>query len=415
MQYGCIGEKLGHSFSPELHARLRSNPYELCELAPEHLQEFFLERSFCGVNVTIPYKQAVIPLLDEIDPLAQRVGAVNTVVNAGGKLIGYNTDLYGLRCLICAIGVPLTGKTVAILGTGGTARTATAVAIELGAKRILHVSRHAQADAVTYEMFEGERSGEVQILINTTPLGMYPNGDGCAVDLRRFSALEAVVDVVYNPLRTRLVLEAAALGIPARGGLLMLAAQAVRASELFTDSRYPDGTAERLCAAIANEKEDLVLSGMPGSGKSTVGALLARRTGRPFIDLDKEITTRLGATPAELITRKGEAAFREIEASVLRKVLSEGFGRVLALGGGTILREENVARIRRNGRVYFLDRPLDELTPTADRPLSDTKAALKRLYGERIVRYRTTADVCISGFHTPEEAVNLIERDRKRA
>lgn len=393
---------------------LRSTPYELCELSPDRLETFFRERKFLGVNVTIPYKQAVIPLLDKIDPLAQRVGAVNTVVNRNGCLIGYNTDLDGLRCLLRSIGVPLTGKTVAILGTGGTARTAAMVADACGAGRILWVSRSMRTDAVTYADCEGALAGEIQFLINTTPLGMYPSSDGCAVDLRCFPALEAVADVVYNPLRTRLVLEAEALGIPARSGLLMLAAQAVRASELFTGDRYPAGTAERLCATLANEKEDLVLSGMPGSGKSTVGRLLARHTGRPFVDLDREITARLGVAPGELIRTRGEAKFREIEANVLRDVLTEGFGRVLALGGGTILREENMARIRRNGRVYFLDRPLKELTPTADRPLSDTSTALERCYWARIDRYRTTADVCISNFHTPEEAVNLIERDRKR-
>ena len=272
MQYGCIGEKLGHSFSAEIHEMLDSHPYRLCELAPDELGAFLRAADFRGINVTIPYKQAVLPYLGETDTAAERIGAVNTIVNRGGVLCGYNTDFDGLRALLLSIGVPLTGKTVAILGTGGTSRTATSVATSMGAGGILHVSRRAGEGRISYDELYRDHAARVSVLINTTPVGMYPAVDGCPVDVARLPALEAVADVVYNPLRTRLVLAARARGIPASGGLLMLAAQAVRASEYFTGSRYPEGTAERICAVLTERKENIVLSGMPGCGKARSGS-----------------------------------------------------------------------------------------------------------------------------------------------
>ena len=413
MQYGCIGEKLGHSFSAQIHEMLDSHPYRLCELAPDALRDFMRAADFRGINVTIPYKQAVIPYLDGIGPVAKRIGAVNTVVNRDGRLYGYNTDFDGLKALLLSLGVPLSGKTVAILGTGGTSLTAEAVAQALGAGEILRVSRREGNGTVTYDALYRDCAARVAVLINTTPVGMYPDTDGCPIDLDRLPALEAIADAVYNPLRTRLVLAARSRGIPASGGLLMLTAQAVRASELFLDKSYPAGTAERIFAVLAEQKENIVLSGMPGSGKSTVGALLAKRTGRPFLDLDAEISGRLSVLPAEMIRTEGEAAFRRAEREVLRDVLSGLTGSVLALGGGTVLRPDNVEDIRQNGRIYFLDRPVSELIPTADRPLSATRAELEKRYAERIDCYCSTADVRVSGFGTPEEAAEIIETDRR--
>lgn len=413
MQYGCIGEKLGHSFSAEIHEMLDSHPYRLCELAPDALGTFLQAADFKGINVTIPYKQAVIPYLDEIGTAAGQIGAVNTIVNRDGALCGYNTDFDGLRALLLSIGVPLAGRTVAILGTGGTSRTAAAVAAALGAGRILRVSRQAGDDRITYDVLYREYADQVTFLINTTPVGMYPALDSCPVMLDRLPALEGAADVVYNPLRTRLVLAAQARGIPASGGLLMLAAQAVHASEIFLGKTYPVGTAERICAVLSERKENIVLSGMPGSGKSTVGRLLAERTGRRFIDLDTEIAGRLKQSPADLIAEQGEAAFRDTEGAVLHAVLAGLSGAVLALGGGTVLRAENVEAIRQNGRLYFLDRPVSELVPTADRPLSATRADLEKRYRERIGCYLSTADVHVSGFGTPEEAAERIEQDRR--
>lgn len=413
MRYGLIGEKLGHSFSVEIHAQLNSTPYELCELSPSSLGNFLHERRFCGINVTIPYKQAVIPYLDEIDPVAREIGAVNTIVNRKGRLCGYNTDFDGLKALLCSLGVSLGGKTVAILGTGGTSLTAQAVARALGAKTILRVSRREGADTITYQALYEIYAERVQILINTTPVGMYPNTDGIPVDLSRLPQLEAVADAIYNPLRTRLILDARKRGIAAAGGLLMLTAQAVRASEIFTDCTYPFGTAERIWRRLTEQKEHIVLSGMPGSGKSTVGKLLAQQTSRAFVDLDEEIARRSGCSPADYLSEHGEPAFRNLESETLAALLPTLSHAVLALGGGTILREENVARLRQNGRICFLDRPLSDLLPTADRPLSSTREQLQQRYAERIDRYLATADLRVTDCSTPERAAECIRKDRE--
>lgn len=412
MEYGCIGEKLGHSFSAEIHAMLDSHPYELREIKREDLPAFLQEKDFRGINVTIPYKQAVIPFLDEIDPMAKEIGAVNTIVNRDGRLFGYNTDFCGLKTLLEFIGVPLAGKTVAILGTGGTSLTALAVARAMGAGEILRVSRSAGDDRISYPAFYETYAARVQILINTTPLGMYPNPDGCPADLSRFPALEAVADPIYNPLRTNLILDARERGIPAEGGLFMLCAQAVSASERFTGRSYPAETARQICADLTGRKENLILSGMPGCGKSTVGQLLAERMGRSFYDLDAEITKQVGKTPAELIRTGGEAAFRQTETEVLKQLLGKISGAVLSLGGGTILSDENVRMLRRNGKICFLDRPVSELVPTSDRPLSATQAELEKRYAERIDRYLATADLHLADFRTPEDAVAKIQENR---
>ena len=390
---------------------LDSHPYALREIRREDLPEFLQKRAFRGINVTIPYKQAVIPFLDEIDPKAKEIGAVNTIVNHDGRLVGYNTDFYGLKTLLESIGVPLAGKTVAILGTGGTSLTAQAVARAMGATEILRVSRSSGKDRISYPEFYGSYATRVQILINTTPLGMYPDPDGCPADLSRFPALEAVADPIYNPLRTELILGAQERGIPACGGLLMLCAQAVYASEFFTGRSYPAGTAAQICAVLTGRKEDLILSGMPGCGKSTVGKLLAERMNRPFFDLDAEITRQTGKTPAELIRKNGEPAFRRTETEVLRGLLGKISGAVLSLGGGTVLSDENVRMLRRNGKICFLDRPISELIPTSDRPLSATQEELEKRYAERIDRYLATADLHLTGFKTPEDAVAEIWKD----
>lgn len=412
MQYGCIGEVLKHSFSAEIHAMLNSHPYELREVSRDDLDAFLREKDFLGINVTIPYKQAVLPYLAVTDPAAAQIGAVNTVVNRGGKLFGYNTDFYGLQTLLLSLGADLTGKTVAILGTGGTSLTALAVAEAMGAGEILRVSRRVGAGTVTYDELYRDHA-DVRVLINTTPVGMYPHPEGIPADLSRLPELEAVADAVYNPLRTELVLEALKRGIPAAGGLLMLTAQAVRASEIFTGTVYPEGTAERICRILTERKETIVLEGMPGSGKTTVGRLLAKVTGRKFVDLDQEIAKTLTVPPAEIIRERGEPAFRDIETEVLRATLADLSGAVLALGGGTVLRPENVNMLHRNGRIYFLDRPVEKLLPTADRPLSATRDELEKRYRERRDIYLAAADLRIPDPETPEAAAEIIGKDRK--
>ena len=412
MHYGCIAEHLKHSFSPEIHACLGDYRYELREIEPDALGRFMTERDFRGINVTIPYKEKVIPYLYEIDDRAKAIGAVNTIVNRGGKLYGYNTDFYGMSALINRVGVSLSGKKVAVLGTGGTSRTACAVANSLGAAVVLRVSRSTKDSAIDYGMLRAQHS-DVQILINTTPCGMFPNPDGTAVNVDDFAQLEGVVDAVYNPLRPQLVLDAKRKGIPAEGGLFMLVAQAVRASEIFFDTVYPDDTAERVYNKLLPSKENLVLIGMPASGKSTVGKLLAQRLGLLFFDMDELIVQRAQKTIPAIFEEVGECGFRDLESLVLREEFAQRNGIVISTGGGAILRDENVNMLRRNGRLYFLDRPLDDLLPTDDRPLSSTKEAIAARYRERYPRYMAVADVQIPVVGTPEQVVETIGKDFK--
>ena len=391
MEYGLIGEKLPHSFSKEIHEKLAGYDYQLKELSPAQLPDFLKKRAFKGVNVTIPYKQAVIPYLDEIDDKARAIGAVNTIVNREGKLIGYNTDYDGMVALIRHAGLSLAGKTVLILGTGGTSKTAMAVAADLGAASVQRVSRTGKDGAISYE--EAQRL-PVQILINTTPSGMYPNPDGQPMDLSRFGWLEGVLDAVYNPLRTRLVLQARDNGARAQSGLYMLVAQAAVACEHFLGEKLPAGALQTVYRAIHGEKQNIVLTGMPGSGKSTVGRILAREMGREFVDTDTEII-RLAKKPiSDIFAQRGEAYFRDLESQVIAQ-LAQRTGLVIATGGGAVLRAENVRRLRQNGRIYFLDRPVEDIVPTDDRPHSRDREALEKRYAERYPRYVTAADTRI--------------------
>lgn len=394
MHYGCIAQRLGHSFSPEIHAQLGTYRYELCELTPDAVGKFLEKRDFLGINVTIPYKETVIPYLSHIDEQAERIGAVNTVVNRGGRLYGYNTDFYGMQSLIERLGLSLEGKKVAVLGTGGTSRTAVAVAEAMGASEVLRVSRTAKDGALDYETLTRVHR-DVAVIINTTPCGMFPNPDAAAVDVGDFPTLLGVVDAVYNPLRPKLVLDAKKRGIAAEGGLYMLVAQAVRASELFLDTTYPQGTVERVYKKLMRQKENVVLIGMPSSGKSTVGKLLAARMGRAFVDTDDLIVQTTGKSIPEIFSEEGESGFRKIESQVIREQVSQKNATVIATGGGAILREENLDALRRNGRLYFLDRPLSDLIPTDDRPLSSTREAVETRYRERYPRYCAAADVRI--------------------
>lgn len=408
MTYGLLGETLRHSFSPDIHRRIADYPYDLLALSPDALAPFFAARDFCGVNVTIPYKQAVIPYLDEVDPLAAEIGAVNTVVNRGGRLIGYNTDFDGLAALITRIGVPLCSKKVLVLGTGGTSRTATVVARHLGASSVYTVGRGGKGD-LSYDEAYLDHS-DADYLINTTPVGMYPRVAPSPVDLSRFPRLTGVCDVVYNPLCTTLVLDARARGIPAEGGLYMLVSQAVAASRHFGTSDGDTRICERIYKALLAEKENIVLIGMPGSGKSTLGRALAKHLCRPFYDSDDHVTERIGMPIAAFIDREGETAFREREKEAIAS-LSERTGAVIATGGGAILREENVRALRKNGRIYYLDRPLSDIRPTPDRPLSRDREALAARAKERAPLYEAAADCRIEVRGTVEDTLARLLSD----
>lgn len=409
-KYGCIGKKLTHSFSKEVHARLADYPYELMELAEEEIAPFFAKKDFAAINVTIPYKQTVLPYLDSISPVAERIGAVNTIVNRAGTLYGYNTDYFGMKALIARVGIDLAGKKVLVLGTGGTSRTARVVAADLGAAEILTVSRRKTEDYITYEEAVTVHT-DAQVIINTTPAGMYPNCDEKPIDIRFFPNLEGVIDAVYNPLRTNLVLDAQQRGIKAEGGLYMLVMQAVVAVERFLDVSIAKETADRVFASIYASKENIVLTGMPGSGKSTVGRLLDA-DGFTFVDTDAEVEKKCGCSIRELIADKGEACFRDLETAVIREVCAVS-GRIIATGGGSVLREENVRCLRQNGKLFFLNAEPSRLQATESRPLSDTEEKLKRLYAERMPIYQKTADAIVPDLETPQAEAEYITMKRK--
>lgn len=412
MEYGLIGEHLPHSFSKEIHEQLADYTYDLHELTPDALDGFMREKAFKAINVTIPYKRDVMAYLDEISPSAKEIGAVNTIVNRGGRLSGYNTDMLGMQALISRIGLDLTGKTVLILGTGGTSHTAQYVAKHLGAGKVVTVSRSGRGGSVTYE--DAPRLyPDAAVILNTTPAGMFPNVDAQAIDLSLFPALEGVADVVYNPLRTQLVQQAHALGLPAEGGLYMLVGQAVAAVEIFLDRKLDPDALDKVFQAVFADKESIVLTGMPGSGKTTVGKLLAEQLGRRFYDSDDEITSRTGRTPNEIIRADGEAAFRDVERDVIAALSLEP-GCVIATGGGAILREENIRHLRANGRIFFLDRKPEDILPTDDRPLSSDRAALKKRYDERYPIYTATADSVIPVTGSPEDVAAAIRKELAR-
>ncbi|MBO4830969.1 MAG: shikimate dehydrogenase [Oscillospiraceae bacterium] len=406
MRCGLLGEKLGHSFSREIHGKLGLYDYDLFEVPPEGLDAFMTARDFDGINVTVPYKQAVIPYLDGMSPRAEASGAVNTVVNENGRLWGDNTDIPGLGALIRRMGLDISGKTVLIGGSGGTSLTASAVAESMGAKRSVRMSRSGRGGAMTYEEAYCTY-GDAEILINATPAGMYPDTEGCPVDLSRLSNLEGVIDCVYNPLTTRLVLEARERGIKAENGLFMLTVQAVLAAEDFTGERMDEGTAERIYRELCFEKRSIVLTGMPGSGKTTIGTILSRRLGRSFIDTDEEIIRRAGMPVAEIFGRYGEEHFRDLETEVIREI-SGRQGAVTATGGGAVLRRENQDALKKNGIVVFLDRMPDAILPTEDRPLADDPSKVRRLYEERLPVYRAASDVIADVAGTPERTADAI-------
>jgi len=409
-KYGCIGKKLTHSFSKEIHAKLADYAYDLIELAEEEIAPFFEKKDFAAINVTIPYKQTVIPYLDSISEVAERIGAVNTIVNKDGKLCGYNTDYYGMKALIERIGIDLTGKKVLVLGTGGTSKTARVVAADMGAAEILTVSRRKTDHYITYEEAV-QKHADANVIINTTPSGMYPDCESRPIDITEFTQLIGVVDVVYNPLCTNLVLDAKQRGIKAEGGLYMLIMQAVVAVERFLDTTIAKEVADQVFASIYASKENVVLTGMPGSGKSTVGKCL-NIEGFEFVDTDEEIEKRCGCSIKELIQEKGEAHFRALETEVIREVSSMNC-RIISTGGGAVLKEENVRALKRNGKLYFLNADLSRLQATDSRPLSDTQEKLARLYTERMSLYTGTADVVVPDLRTPQDEADYITTKRE--
>ena len=404
-KYGCIGKKLTHSFSKEIHNKLADYEYELIEITENQVGAFLQKKDFTAINVTIPYKETVIPYLDCVSDIASKIGAVNTIINRDGKLYGYNTDYYGMKSLIDKLSLNLLDKKVLILGTGGTSKTARVLAHDLGASQILTVSRSKSDDYIDYSDAVSLHF-DADVIINTTPLGMYPECDSKPIDLLYFTKLEGLIDAVYNPLRTNLVLDAIERGVTAEGGLYMLVMQAVVAVEKFLNTKIDINTAKNAFLDVFYEKENVVLIGMPSSGKSTVGKLL-NIDGFEFFDTDTEIEKFCGCSIGELIATKGEQYFRDIETKVVKDVSSKG-GRIIATGGGAVLREENVRALKQNGKLFFLDADIKRLTATEDRPLSNTNDKLLILYNERINIYKSVADIIVPDMLSPELEVDYI-------
>ena len=406
MKYGLIGERLGHSFSKEIHEKIASYTYEICPIAKDKLDDFFKSPEFVGINVTIPYKESVIPYLDTVSENAQKIGAVNTVKNENGRLCGYNTDYEGMRALINHAKISPEGKKALILGTGGTSKTAKAVLKDMRASEIVVVGRSDGADISYSEMYENHT--DAQIIINTTPVGMYPKNGETIIDISKFPALKGVVDAIYNPLRTSLILEAKKRGIRSEGGLYMLVSQAIYASKIFTGSQISDSECEKIFKQILKEKENIVLIGMPSSGKTTTAMYLSSITGRSVVDTDDEIIKKIGMPISEYFALYGEEKFREVESEVIREVSAQN-GIIIATGGGAVLKNENVKALKQNGRLYFLNRSVELLTPTSDRPTASDFEALRQLYFKRHEIYKSVADEIIPANGTIPQIAEIIK------
>ncbi len=409
MEYGCIGEKLGHSFSKEIHNALAEYEYTLKELGREELPEFFKNKDFKAINVTIPYKQDVIKYLDWISDEAKSINAVNTIVNKDGRLYGYNTDFYGLKALIDRENVSLKGKKVVILGSGGTSNTAFALSVYLEALSVLKVSRSKKDGYITYDELY-EKYNDCEIIINTTPCGMFPKTGVSAVDLDKLPKVEAVFDAVYNPLKPKLILDAKAKNITATGGLYMLVSQAAYAVEKFIDAPVDNNKVEEIFKNLYKQKMNIALIGMPASGKTSVGKVLSQELGKAFVDSDEEIVKAENKSIPEIFAESGEACFRGIEKNIIKEI-SMLNSQIISTGGGAILNPENIESLKANSRVYFLDRPLDMLITTSDRPLSSNRADLEKRYNERYELYKSSADVIIDGGKSVEEVAKMIKED----
>ncbi|MBO4276957.1 MAG: shikimate dehydrogenase [Clostridia bacterium] len=412
MEYGLIGEKLSHSFSAEIHKRFFGLDYRPCEIARSALEEFFSRREFKGINVTAPYKQAVIPLLDGLSEPARVSGAVNVIINENGRLTGYNTDIHGMRGMFARSGMDFKGKKTLVLGSGGTSKTALSALDVENCACVLRVSRTGKPGCITYEEAVKKHS-DAEIIINATPCGTSPDLGGEAIDAHAFPRLEAAFDAVYNPLRTRLCIKASEAGAYAEGGLYMLVAQAVKTAELFTAEKYGEDTAEKIYNTLLREKQNAVITGMPGAGKTAVGAELAQTLRRDFYDTDEIIKQKTGISAGDIIKKYGEPRFREIEREVIAS-LAAVQGAVISTGGGAVLDRKNLRALKANGKLYYIDVPPDKLAVPPGRPLTPDRTALERVYGERHGIYLKNCDKRIPGGAPPCETARIIAEDYEK-
>ncbi len=388
-KFGLIGKTLKHSYSKPIHNLLGDYSYELFEIAPEMVGDFVENCALKGFNITIPYKKDIMPFLDEIDERALKIGAVNTVVYRGGKKLGFNTDFDGMVYMLSRAGIEIKDKAVLILGSGGTSATAKAVCAFLGAKSIKVLSRTGE---INYENYQ-QTAKETNIVINTTPVGMYPENYTCKIDLSSFNELTGVVDAVYNPAFTKLLYQAKGLGVKYSNGLPMLVAQAKYAMERFLDKKVDDGVIEPIVKKLESQMQNIVLIGMPGCGKSTVGKILAEKLQREFIDTDELIVKKVGVEIPEIFAKFGEEYFRKLETEVLKEVGVLG-GKIIATGGGVVKEERNYFPLKQNAKIFWIKRDIDKLV-TDGRPLSKDLETVKKLYLERKDKYEVFKDFVI--------------------
>lgn len=400
MKCGLLGRSLGHSYSPQIHVMLGDHPYALFEREPEELEGFLKSGNWTGINVTVPYKKTVIPYLDELTPIAKSLGAVNTVVRRSGKLTGHNTDYFGFLTMVRKSGLSIAGKKVLVLGSGGASNTAVAVLKELDS-HVVVISRQGENNYSNLHLH-----ADASVIVNTTPVGMYPHAGDAPLDLALFPQLEGVLDVVYNPARTRILLDAEKRGLVAMNGLLMLVAQAKEAAEWFTDASIPDDVIIPIHRTLQHQMQNIILIGMPGSGKTTVGKLLAWETGKRFVDSDEALVQHTGRSIPEIFANDGEVIFRQLESQILAD-LGQRSGLVIATGGGCVTQPRNYPLLHQNGTIFCLNRDIEKL-PTDGRPLSQN-GVLAEMYRVRRPLYEAFADYMIDNNGEPDAAVRQIQ------
>ena len=388
MKCGLLGGKLSHSYSPQIHKSLGAYSYELFEKTPDQLEEFLKQENFQGINVTIPYKKAVIPYCDILSDRAKQLGVVNTIVRrSDGTLVGHNTDYYGFESMLKRSGLDPANKKALVLGSGGASATVSAVLEESGSNVVI-ISRNSKNN---YQNID--QHNDAAIIVNATPVGMYPDNDSLPVDLNTFPCLEGVLDLVYNPARTQLLMQAQKRGLITQNGLWMLVAQAVESAEWFTGTKYDEKIIETIHSQLSSQMQNIVLIGMPGSGKSTIGQYLSKSLGRAFIDVDAEIAARAGLSIPEIFRIFGEDGFRKLETEALKEICKKS-GIIIATGGGCITKDENYNILRQNSRIIWIQRDINRL-PTAGRPLSQTYS-LQEMYKIREPLYQHFADDAIT-------------------
>ena len=401
LKCGLLGEKLGHSYSPQIHSMLADYEYKLFEKSPEELEDFLKSGEFDGLNVTIPYKKSVMPYCAELSPTAAQIGSVNTIVRrSDGSLYGDNTDAFGFENLIVHNGIEVKGKKALVLGTGGASVTAQAVLKNLGASEVVVISRKGEDN---YENIA--KHADAEIIANTTPVGMYPSNGKAAVDLAQFPKLSGVLDVVYNPARTALLLQAEKLCIPCAGGLYMLVSQAKRSCELFTGKSIPDSEIDRIERVLSHQMQNIVIIGMPGSGKTAVSTMLAERLGRKIFDTDTIVSEKAGMTIPEIFAAQGEAGFRKLETEATAEV-GKLSGNIISTGGGVVTVADNYELLHQNGVIVWIERDTNKLARDG-RPIS-LSSDLNELYAARLPLYERFADIKADNNGDINDTVNAI-------